>query len=317
MELLRLVCAKRVYHHRILNWSSVDRSTMKDMLIFGLKNSLSGMPGIIVLQTTAVCLASAAGPAALAVYARPLALVTHVGRLIHHYAALLTPVAGSLQGLKRDEELKEFLLSSLQSSFAMSIPGIIFIAGYGDIIVGAWMGQDYVIPSLAPILGVAFLLPFSHGAAMRILVGVNAHGRVAVKSLVVTAITLAVACTVAFSYGWSAQTAAIVTGVSMFTGQGIVVIVDACKRFHVSFAEYFSGALLKPMACNTFLLAVVLASRALNENLNLIEVMIWAGGGGVGVVLLYWKYLLDPAQQARLLRSVGARKLAASRVSED
>jgi len=152
MELLRLYCAKRAYHHRILNWSAVNRTTMKEMVIFGLKNSLSAMPGVVVLQTTAVCLASAAGPAALAVYARPLALFMHVDRLILHYAALLTPVAGSLQGLDRDHELKEFLLSSLKSAFALTIPAIFLLAGYGDIIVGAWMGQDYVCPYSRPFL---------------------------------------------------------------------------------------------------------------------------------------------------------------------
>ena len=313
VETLRLVMAKRVYRYPILNWSAVNGSTMKEMLVFGLKNTLSAVPGILVLQTSAVFLAASAGPAALAVYARPLALFMHVDRLIHFYAALLTPVASSLQGLDREEELKEFLLSSLQASFAMTIPAVLLLAGYGDVIVKVWMGQDYVIPSLAPILGAAVLIPYGNSAAMRILVGVNSHGKASLKSLIVTVITLAIACTIAFSHGWSAEVAAMVTGVSLLAGPGVVVVVEACRRFQVSFSEYLTGVLLKPLMCNAVLLGVILASRMLNDNMNLPEAAMWGAMGGLGVVALYWKFLLTDELRTDLRGKFGRRKPAASR----
>ena len=95
-EVIRVTMARRVYPHPLLSWSSVDKKTMIEMMIFGVKNSVASLSRMIVLQTTALCLAAAAGPAALAVYARPVALFSHADKFIALYALLLTPVAGSL-----------------------------------------------------------------------------------------------------------------------------------------------------------------------------------------------------------------------------
>ncbi|MBT8079989.1 MAG: hypothetical protein KJO31_15530, partial [Gammaproteobacteria bacterium] len=241
-----------------------------------------------------------------------MALFTHVGTLIKHYAQLLTPVAGSLQGLRQEEELKKFFLASLQASFLLTLPGVLLVAGYGDVIVRVWMGEDYVIPMLAPLLGAAVLLPYGNSVALRILVGVDAHGRVAVRALIYTVVTLAIACAIAFSVGWTPVVAAMVLGVSLLVGPGIVVLVEACRRFHVSFSEYLSGALLKPMLCNTFLFGVILVSRAVNDELTLPEAALWGTFGGSGIVILYWKFLLDEKQRLRLMRKIGIRRAAKS-----
>ncbi|MBT8101270.1 MAG: hypothetical protein KJO82_16055, partial [Gammaproteobacteria bacterium] len=65
-EMTRMFMAKRVYPYRVLNWSVVSMRMVRKMVVFGVKNSLAGMPGLIVIQTIALCLAASAGPAALA-----------------------------------------------------------------------------------------------------------------------------------------------------------------------------------------------------------------------------------------------------------
>ena len=108
----------------LISWQSVDRKTLMELMIFGIKNSIGGLSRMVVVQTTALCLAASAGPGALAVFARPVALFSHADKFIALYAFLLTPVAGSLQGLNRETELRELLLSSLRASFAMTIPAV-------------------------------------------------------------------------------------------------------------------------------------------------------------------------------------------------
>ena len=304
-ELVRVIMAKRVYKHRLFDWGSVDKKTMWNLVVFGVKNSVASLPRIIVIQTSALCLAAVAGPAALAVYARPLALFSHADKLISLYALLLTPIAGSLQGLERNDELKEFLLSSLQASFAMTIPAVVLLAGFGDVVVELWMGPDYVRPWLAPLLGAAFLLPYAHRAAMRILVGVNSHGKVALWSLLLTAISLAIAVSVAFHVGWTAEVAALVVGFSLLAGPGVYTVVGACRRFDVSVGEYFSESLLRPVFCNLPFMFAVVAARLLDPQLTIIDAAIWSAISGLFVIILYWKYLVPNAIREKVLAKIG------------
>ena len=304
-ELIRVTMAKRVYPHRMISWQSVDRGTMKDLIIFGVKNSIGGLSRMIVLQTSALCLAASAGPAALAVFARPVALFSHADKFIALYAFLLTPVAGSLQGLNRETELRELLLSSLRASFAMTIPAIVMLAGYGDAVVRIWMGDDYVVPILAPILGAAFLLPYAHSVAMRILAGVNAHGRVALRSLAYSSVMLAICLTWAFNVGWSPVVAAIVVSISLTAGPGIAVVHGACRRFNVSFRDYLRDAVSGPLLCNLPLVAVVVVSRLLDSNVTFLDAVIWCAVGGTSVVVLYWFWIVPDSLRNKVLRRFG------------
>ncbi len=306
-EGIRVTMAKRVYKRKLLVWSAVDRPTMKKMIIFGLKNNVTGLPKILAVQTTGLVLAATAGPAALAVYARPLALFHHVERMIKQYAFLLTPMAGSIQGLKHQSELKEFFLSSLRSSFAISIPPLLLLGGYGDIIIDLWMGSDYVVPYLAPTLAAAFIFPFSHSAAMRILVGVNSHGRIGVWSLVATLVALAISVVVASDFGWSAQIGAIVVGISLSAGPGLVVIIGACRRFSVSFKEYWQRVFLHPALCNLPLLGVILISRVADSDMSFLHASGWGLFGALSVVGLYWKFLLSETNRSKIRAKLPGR----------
>ena len=308
VELIRLMMAKRIYPFPMFLWSSVDWATMRKMAVFGIKNSLTGLPHIVAVQTTSLMLAATAGPAMLAVYARPLALFSHIERLIVLYAFLLTPMAASLQGLKREQDLKAVLLTSLASSFAMTIPPMLLLIGYGDVLIRVWMGADYVVPVLAPILGCAFLFPYAHSVAMRILVGIDSFGRLALWSLVVTVAVLLAGIFIANNVGWSAEIAACVAGASLFAGQGMVIIVGACRRLSVSLWEYLSRALFPPLACNTVLAVLIVLSRLIEDDVTIIEAAGWSGIGGVSVIFLYWKYLLNDTLRERLRSKVWRRR---------
>ena len=104
-----------------------------------------------------------------------------------------------------------------------------------------------------------------------------------------------------------------IRAVDHFRGPGVVVVVEACRRFQVSFSEYLTGVLLKPLMCNAVLLGVILASRMLNDNMNLPEAAMWGAMGGLGVVALYWKFLLTDELRTDLRGKFGRRKPAASR----
>ena len=298
----RTIMAKRVYRERLLIWSAVDRKMIRKMFVYGMKNNVAGLPLILAHQVTIFMLVAQAGPAALAVFARPMALFSEVMRLIKHYAFLLTPMAGSIQGLARDGELKEFFLTSLRSSLAMTLPPVLLLSGYGDTIIRVWMGDDYVVPALLPLLGLGVLLPLANSAAMRILAGIDAHGRVALQSLLVTSIAFVVAAVPGYLLGWSVLTAACVIGIARTAGPGITVLVGACRRLSVPSSEYFREVVLLPLACNMPLAAVIACSRIVDPDLVLAEAVAWGSAGSALTAVLYWRFLLSAGLKARFSR---------------
>ncbi len=306
-EALRAFMAKRIYNDRMLIWSSVDRKMIAKMFVYGMKNNLSGLSTVIAVQTTGILLAANAGPAALAVYARPLALFNHMERFITQYAFLLTPMAGSIQGIAGDGELKEFFLTSMRSSLAMTMPAILLLSGFGDAIIRVWMGESYVVPLLAPLLGVGFLLPLAHSAAFRILAGINAHGRVAVVALLVTGAAMLVSLIPAFLFGWSELVAAAVVGFSLSVGPGLTGVVGACRRFSVSMKEYLGKVVVAPVLCSLPLAAIVAGSRIVDPQMNIGHAGVWSAIGLLVLGVMYWRFLFTPEMRAKWRRRLGAR----------
>jgi O-antigen/teichoic acid export membrane protein len=299
-ETTRVVMARRFYSGPIIERASLDRKMMARMFAYGMKNNISGLPYIVIVQTTSVVLAASAGPAALAVLARPLALVSLISRLVRQYAQLLTPVAGGMQGLKRQDDMKGFFLSSLRNSVAMTIPPLMMLAAYGDIVIEIWMTKEYVVPWLCPVMSLAFLPSMSQVAAMRILAGVDGHGRVAVWSLIVSMLVYAPALAIAIANDLDVMSAAIVVGLALTAGPGMVVMIGACKRFEVGLLEYFMHAILPPMLCNLVSAAVLITSRILYPDLTFVGAVLWGIVGGVTVMACYWRLLLTDDKRSNL-----------------
>lgn len=310
-EFVRSVMARKVYGDRFLIWASVDRRMIKKMFVYGMKNNVSSLSSIVAVQTTSMLLAANAGPAALAVYARPLALFNHFERMISQYSFLLTPMAGSIQGLAQDHELREFFLSSMRSSYALSIPAILMLVGFGDAVIEIWMGADYVVPGLVMILGAALFLPFSHAAAIRILAGVNAHGKVALVSLAVTMTSLAIALLIAYQFGWSERMAAVVVGISLTSGPGFVFVIGACRRFAVGAREYFRTSFLPPVLCNLPLAATILAAHWIVADMTFLLAVVSGFAGTIVMALTYWRFLLSAELKQKWQRKL-RRKLGKS-----
>jgi len=301
-ETTRIFMARRFYKGPILARASLDLEMMGRMFAFGMKNNISGLPHIVIVQTTSMLLAATAGPAALAIFARPLALCNLVSRLVRQYAMLLTPVAGGMQGLKRDDEMKEFFLSSLRASVAMTVPPLLLLGTYGDIVIEIWMNEDYVVPWLSPILSMALFLSLSHSAAMRILAGVDAHGKVAVRSLLVSVAVFVPAMAIAIANELNVVSAAIVVGLGMSAGPGLVVMIGACKRFDVGILEYFRISMLPPLLCNIALAVIVVTSRVFYPDMTLLGAALWGSLGGSIVLACYWQFLLSDDMRATLAK---------------
>ena len=158
-----------------------------------------------------------------------------------------------------------------------------------------------MVPYLAPVLSVGFLLPFSQAAAMRIMIGLNAHGRLGLLSGVVCLATFSISLMLAFSIGWSPIAAALIVGVSLSAGPGIIVPIGACRRLNIGLPRYLRVVFLVPLLCNLTLLVLLASSRWMREDLTLVQA---TGCSVVGFCLLaplYWRYIFGSDLRALVL----------------
>src|SRR5262249_27383028 len=84
-------------------------NTAREMIGFGGKTFAMEASDIVLNQSTAVLIASVLGPAALAVFARPRALVHHLGVFSAKMAFIVSPSASALQSTGQHAEIRALL----------------------------------------------------------------------------------------------------------------------------------------------------------------------------------------------------------------
>jgi O-antigen/teichoic acid export membrane protein len=300
-EALRTYHSRRVHRGPFFTWTAIDKRMIVRMLVFGMKTNLIRVPQLLVAMTVTYILAAVSGPAALAVYARPGALLRHVESVVSKFSIMLSSTAGSLDGLGKQEDIREIFLTGTRSSLAISLPLLLVIALYGDVIIRVWMGEEYVNPVLAPLYAAGMLLPLANSGAMQVLVGLNSHGRVAIASMVACLVAMAIGGAVGFAIGWTPNVAAAVAGASLTLGPGIVVPIAACRRLEVRISEYVSRVFKVPAGCNLVFVAILAIPRLHTPNPSAFESLAAIVAAGCILAALYWAFLLEPQTKQALV----------------
>ena len=302
-EIMRMFLAYRICPELSIRFSHASWAHTKKMVFFGWKTAVATIAPLILGQTTSILVVGYLGPALLAVLARPLALVRHVETFVNRFAFITTPTAGALQVKGNSTELKQFLLESTRFSVAIVLPITLLFAFFGDIILTIWMGPRYSYGWVFAILAIGYFLPVSQSSVLRILVGMNLHGRIGFYSFLVCMGSFLLGIAVVNVFGWTLINAALLIAVPLSLGNGIVIPVYACRQFGITFAEYMHHVFLIPFMCSLGLLFVALASRTVfSENLYL---SLGSGivAGGLLIALLYWRFLLPDRYRVQISRA--------------
>ncbi len=281
-------------------FSSASMATAKEMLVFGLKTVAVVMPRIILLQTINVIIAASLGPAALAVFTRPVVLVKYVGTFISRFSFVLTPTAGALQASGDDKGIRDFILETTRISVSITLPLLIVIAAYGDVIIGIWMGDDYINQPLIILLAIGTFLQASQQTTVRILIGMNMHGRLGLISFVIILLVFIPGYIYFSETGWSLINAAVLFVLSEILGAGIVIPIYACRLVKIPIYQYLKRAFVTPVLICCVFLGVILLNRVMFEDSRLLALLGGLLSGGLILSLLYWKLLLTTDQRGKL-----------------
>lgn len=228
-------------------WAYVNADDMRKVFRFGIKTILLYLPRIIVQQTVMILVIAKLGPAMLAVLARPIALVGHVGVLANKFGFVLTPTAGSLQGGGRQDELRGFSISYMRAGWLLAILPLMFLFVLGDRLIALWMGNDYANWPVIAILSAGAVLPISQSATLNILAGMNEHGKVAKWNLYASVVVVVAGiAAVSFTELTLLAAAGLIVLPSVF-GLGLMTIFVGCRVLKISLREYCVDVVRDPL----------------------------------------------------------------------
>ena len=302
--------------HRLCPWLEVRvahfrASTAREMMGFGGKAFVSNISQLIMNSTVSLMIAAHLGPAALALYSRPMSLVRNLTLVVNKYAMVFSPTISSLQGAGRDRDIRQIALQATRYGLYILLPPTIVLLIYSREIMRWWMGDAYAVPVLvvAIILGSALqmaVLPLWKGA----LVGLNIHGKAAIANVAGAAVAVAGTYIALAHFHLGLVAVAIAVGVPMSLTNGLFLAVYACRKLDVGFLDFLRQVWGGPLACAAPFAAILAVSRVwLGGEMGLL-----AGGfaGMAYLMIAYWHAVVPERYKQKL--GLARSRAAAQRV---
>jgi O-antigen/teichoic acid export membrane protein len=300
-EALRFFFAKKVCKEFKLDLRLANYSTCKEMLTFGIKSMLSNIPPILLLQTISLILVSAIGPAALAIFARPMALTKQIKTFMTKFTLMLSPTTGAMQGEGDDRAIQTLFIETTKLSFAFCLPSLGFLFIYGDQILSLWMGKEYASQDLMKILSVGLVLSMGQDTSIRILMGMNRHGKISIVALVVMAITFFLGLVFTGVTDWALTTGALLFVIPMTIVYGLIVPIYTCRQLKLSWFVYLKQSLIKPLLYITPFLVLLFYSRYQFDLHHNMEAVISFLVAISATIVIYFSYLVPTTLQRKIL----------------
>lgn len=301
-EACRAWVAHRVCRDLDLGLRHVRLSEARRMFAFGGKVFVGAIAGRLQYQTTSVLIAGILGPALLAQYSRPVALVLIVGTFLAKLSHMLTPIASQMQAQGGQEQIRGLLVSATQYSAALALPPLLFLAVMGGPLLQLWMGPHYAgaAPVLA-VLALGHLVPYANRPMSNILIGVDAYGRAAMASVVAALGSVTIGWFLLGHLGAGLVGAALAVGVPMSLA-ALYVPSHGCRKLGLSLPRYLLDSWTRPLlAVLPFALCLGALRLLLPPTLGLVLAVV-IGGGVLG--LAYWCWVLPVGVKSWVERRV-------------
>ena len=177
----RLVCPEAAYGLRFIEFKFA-----RELLVYGVRSVAIAVPSLVVTQGMYVATTSFIGPSALAILVRPVTLMRYIESFITRFTFQLTPMAESIYLLEGKLRLQELALASSRTAYALTLPASMSLLIFGDEVIRMWMGSDYVNNTVITLTALIGCLASFDVALVRIVVGLDLHGRGAIRAILLT-----------------------------------------------------------------------------------------------------------------------------------
>jgi O-antigen/teichoic acid export membrane protein len=297
-EIVRRALAVRICPELHVDLRRANLQDVRMLFVFGGKTVVDNLARLLVAQANSLLVATHLGPAALAVYARPTALVRQADTLTNKFGLVLTPAVSSLKSSGRTKELRELFLNASRFATFIAMPITLFLAIMGDPILQVWMGPRYREGLLMAVVALGNFLSLMQRPAGHVLVGLNAHGRVGWASLTVACCGVGAAMVTLGPLNGGLVAAALSLVVPYSLGNGLFIMLYACRKVGVPLREYVGRVFGTPMACALPYAAALLLVRIMFDDTPTVALTAAVVVSAVILVPLYWVYVVP--DQVRL-----------------
>jgi O-antigen/teichoic acid export membrane protein len=295
---------------RLANWPDV-----RMLFAFGGKTVVDNLGRMLVAQANSLLVAMYLGPAALAVYARPMALARIADTLTNKFGMVFVPATSSLVGQGRTDEIRSLFIESTRLATFLAMPITLFLAVMGDPIMQLWMGPRYHEGLLVATVALGNFFILAQRPSAHILTGMNAHGRVGWASLAVACVGVALAIVVMGPFHGGLVAAALSLVVPTSIGNGLFLMIYTCRMVGVPVKKYVRSVFTAPAACAIPHVIALAAIRVVWGDDPVMALGLGATASVLVLTPLYWRFALSvdmrravvervPAPIARLLERI-------------
>jgi hypothetical protein len=311
-EIVRMTMAHRVCPELDIRLRAATLADIWKLLSFGGKTVIDNLSRLLLSQASSILVAGHLGPAALAVYARPGALVRQTDTLTNKFAMVLSPAASSLSSSGRGQDVRELLVDATRFAAFVAMPITVFLAMMGEPILQVWMGPRYREGLLMAVVALGSFLPLTQRPAQHILIGMNAHGRIGWASFAIAWLGIGAAIVVLGPLHQGLVGAAIALVVPYTLGNGVFILVYACRKVGIPVHLHIRRSFLGPALCAIPLAVGLLAVRTIFAASAVMALAAGVVFSGLMLIPLYWRFVLPERIRARILSRV-ARLLPGGR----
>ncbi len=306
-RIVRGIVAHRVCPGLKVRPSLVSWAQAREMLRFGGKSFVPHLGNLLLNQTTSVMVLAYLGPAAMAVFARPRALIRHVNTLVSKFAFVLTPTVSSLQATSQRTEVRELLVSSVRWAGYLTMPMVLGLAMLGHPLLRVWMGETYADQGAIVLVVFAFgyLAVIIQTTTRSVLQGLDLHGRPGLADLVASVLALGFTVVALGPLEGGLVGVALAVSVPLTIANGIYVPYFACRQLGVPIRRYITDTMVGPTLCGIPFAMTLAAASALFGSDPLAHLLAGGLGGGVVLAVLYWLFVLPTSFKRRVIERLG------------
>lgn len=302
VTVIRYILVRKNCPEAVVNFKKWESKLAIQLLRYGVKNIVGRIPQVLIFQTAAMLLIAFVNPAALALFNRGVALIRQVDVLIKKIVRMFVPMTSSLIGLEKKDEARGLLIQSNQLSMCLTLPGIIILSVFGDVILGLWMGQSYAYKPLMVTLALGALIPIGTSGTHSVMAGFNAHGKMSLYGLLMTVIFLVFGGVILNFYEWSVLTVTVLCAVAWTAGKLLTLPYFLKKNFKIGYMEFFRDGMFKPVIYNLILIICFGLARELYEFEMYLFMVLSMLIGMTSTLAVYWKYLFNDEMRREILR---------------
>jgi O-antigen/teichoic acid export membrane protein len=304
--------ARAVVAHRICPWLKISpqlfrQRTAAAMLRFGGKTFVTDVSQMLMNATISVLVASHLGPAALAIYTRPISLMRNAGVFIHKYATVFSPTISSLQGAGDHQGAVSIALKATKYGIYIALPLITLLVTFGGEVMRFWMGGHYAQPLLVAIVSLGFAGQLAHIPLFKALIGFGFHGQPGIVNLIAALLALGASFIALSMFSAGIVTVGTIVAVAMLSVHMVYLPFYACRRFGIPSRRFYREVWKEPLITTWPYVVLLAIGRLVREPLGGWATLIAALAGCLLLAISYWRRVVPLRIKEQLLRTLRAK----------